>query len=100
MMKRELGLIVAGACLVVFQGSALAQVDAKKAETAAKAAGCLGCHTVEKKKVGPAFKSVAAKYKGANADKLVAALKANKDHDVKDVKAPDLKLISAWILSL
>lgn len=99
-MKRELLWIVAGACLVVFQGSALAQVDAKKAEAAAKAAGCLGCHTVEKKKAGPSYKSVAAKYKGADADKLVTVLKANKDHDVKDVKDPDLKLISAWILSL
>ncbi len=99
-MTRELLWIVAGACLVVFQGTSLAQVDAKKAEAGAKAAGCLGCHTVEKKKVGPSLKSIAAKYKSANADKLVAALKANKDHDVKDVKDPDLKLISTWILSL
>jgi len=26
--------------------------------------GCLGCHTVDKKLVGPAWKDVAAKYKG------------------------------------
>jgi cytochrome c len=31
---------------------------------AAQKAGCLACHTVDKKLVGPAFKDVAAKYKG------------------------------------
>jgi cytochrome c551/c552 len=29
-----------------------------------KAKGCLNCHDIEKKKVGPAYKDVAAKYKG------------------------------------
>lgn len=30
----------------------------------AKKAGCLSCHTVDKKLVGPSFKDVAAKYRG------------------------------------
>ena len=30
----------------------------------AQKAGCLACHAVDKKLVGPAFKDVAAKYKG------------------------------------
>jgi len=30
----------------------------------AKKSGCLACHSVEKKVVGPAWKDVAAKYKG------------------------------------
>jgi cytochrome c len=29
----------------------------------AKASGCLNCHTVDKKLVGPALKDIAAKYK-------------------------------------
>ena len=33
-------------------------------EAMAKADGCLNCHAVDSKKVGPAFKDVAAKYKG------------------------------------
>jgi cytochrome c len=34
--------------------------------------GCLACHQVEKKSVGPAYKVVAAKYKGQDvADKLM-----------------------------
>ncbi|MDE2117031.1 MAG: c-type cytochrome [Betaproteobacteria bacterium] len=30
----------------------------------ARRAGCMSCHAVDKKLVGPAFKDVAAKYKG------------------------------------
>ena len=30
----------------------------------ATAKGCMGCHTIETKLVGPAYKDVAAKYKG------------------------------------
>lgn len=34
---------------------------------------CTGCHSIDKKIVGPAFKEVVAKYKGkANAESLVA----------------------------
>jgi len=48
----------------------------------AKAKGCLGCHAVAEKKVGPAYKDVAAKYKG-NKDAeatLIAKLKDGKGH--------------------
>ena len=34
------------------------------AEDAMNKAGCLACHTKDKKLVGPAFKDIAAKYKG------------------------------------
>ena len=40
-------------------GSALADAAAS-----AQKAGCLACHSMDKKLVGPAFKDVAAKYKG------------------------------------
>ncbi|HET7794571.1 MAG TPA: c-type cytochrome [Rhizobacter sp.] len=33
-------------------------------EDAMTKAGCMACHTVDKKLVGPAFKEIAAKYKG------------------------------------
>lgn len=44
----------------------------------AKKSGCLACHSVDKKIVGPAWKDVSAKYKGdAGArDALVAKVKA------------------------
>jgi len=34
------------------------------AEDAMAKAGCMACHTKDKKLVGPAFKDIAAKYKG------------------------------------
>lgn len=45
-------------------------VDAKKAASLTKANGCLACHVVDGKLVGPSYKDVAAKYhhvKGAEA---------------------------------
>ncbi|MFQ5469529.1 MAG: c-type cytochrome [Gammaproteobacteria bacterium] len=44
----------------------------------AKQSGCLACHSVEKKIVGPAWSDVAARYKGdAGArDRLIAKVKA------------------------
>ena len=48
---------VAAAALFV-SGQASADLDL------AKKSGCLACHGIEKKIVGPAWKDVAAKYKG------------------------------------
>ena len=44
----------------------------------AKKSGCLACHSVEKKVVGPAWKDVAARYKGKGdaRDQLIAKVKA------------------------
>ena len=36
-----------------------------------KTAGCLDCHEVDKKKVGPAFKEISAKYKGKKAEEVM-----------------------------
>ncbi|HHH47822.1 MAG TPA: c-type cytochrome [Gammaproteobacteria bacterium] len=48
---------IAAAALFV-SGQASADLDL------AKKSGCLACHSVEKKIVGPSWKDVAAKYKG------------------------------------
>ena len=60
-----------------------------------KAKGCLNCHDLDKKKVGPAFKDVAAKYKGKEgaAGELAAKLKAGKGHP--KVQASDAELEAA-----
>lgn len=65
------------------------------AEDVLKAKGCLNCHAIDKKKVGPAFKDVAAKYKGKTGaeGELVAKLKAGKPHP--KVKASDAELEAA-----
>ena len=46
------------ALMVISAGQALAN------ESLAQKSGCLGCHSVNKRVVGPAFNDVTAKYKG------------------------------------
>ena len=45
----------------------------------AKKSGCLACHSVEKKVVGPAWKDVAAKYKGDAGAKAALVAKVKLD---------------------
>ena len=53
------------ATLAVALGLALVQAAAfAGTEEAMTKAGCMACHTKDKKLVGPAFKEIAAKYKG------------------------------------
>ena len=47
-------------------------------ETTAKAKGCLGCHGIDHKIVGPGYKDVAAKYKGDAAATTALAEKIKK----------------------
>jgi cytochrome c551/c552 len=72
--------------------------------------GCLACHSVDNKIVGPAYKDIAAKYKGdASAlDTLVAKVKAGGKGNWGEVPMPpnpavsdeDLKTLVTWVLSL
>jgi len=55
-------LSVAGMFL---DSAAAATVDVIGAQTLARQSGCLQCHSVYQKKIGPAWKEVAAKYHGA-----------------------------------
>ena len=67
----------------------------------AKASGCTNCHDVDKKKVGPSFKSIAEKYKGqADAEaKLTAELNDSKKHPATKASADDKKTLVKWVLS-
>ncbi len=70
-------------------------------QEAAKKAGCMGCHALDKKKVGPAIKDIAAKYKGqagAQAE-LVAKVSAGKSHPKVKASEEDVKKVVAWMLS-
>ncbi len=66
-----------------------------------KSSGCLGCHDMEKKKVGPAYKDVAAKYKGQKdaADKLTKVVMAGKPHPKVKASEADVKKSVEYILS-
>ncbi|MGY6214576.1 c-type cytochrome [Methylolobus aquaticus] len=56
----------------LFLGLALLSIDTPASEALAKSKGCLGCHGIDSKIVGPAYRDVAKKYAGAAdaADKL------------------------------
>jgi cytochrome c551/c552 len=99
-MKRSFFATIVGAGLVLAAGGVHAQ-DAKMAEAKAKEVGCLGCHAVGSAKVGPSFRDLAKKFP-KQGDKLLAAVKADKNHAdaIKGVKDDDLKLIADWIASL
>ena len=70
-------------------------------EALAKSDGCLNCHDVNTKKIGPAFKDVSAKYKGqADAEaKLVAKISSGEGHPKTKASADDAKGIIKWVLS-
>jgi len=93
----------AGILFVPFYSTALAQkVDADQAKSQAKKSGCLNCHDIDKKKVGPAFKDSATKFKGKSAADLSASVKSKPAHAaaLKQTSDNDLKLVSEWILTL
>lgn len=75
---------------------------AQAQEALAKSSGCLNCHAVDTKKMGPAFKDIAAKYKGkADAEgTLVAKLTAGKEHPAVKASPDDVKSLVKWVLSL
>jgi cytochrome c len=85
--------------LVVAAGLALAG-GANASEDLAKKDGCMTCHAMDAKKMGPSFKDLAAKLKGKDEAAVVADLMAAKGHPkVKSSEADTVTLVK-WIKSL
>ena len=95
------------ACAVI-AGFALAS-SAGANEKLAQSSGCMTCHGIDKKVIGPGYKEVAAKYrgnKGAEAD-LIKKVKAGSKGVWGEIPMPpnahvkdeDIKTIVQWILS-
>jgi cytochrome c len=81
--------------LAVASTLAAASAYAQSGAEVLKAKGCMNCHDTDKKKVGPAYKDVAAKYKsnkGAESE-LVAKIKDGKGHP--KIAASDAELKAA-----
>ena len=76
-------------------------VNAQSGADVLKAKGCLGGHDMDKKKIGPAYKDVAAKYKGKSgaAGGLVAKLKDGKGHPKVAASDAELKAAVAHVLA-
>jgi cytochrome c len=92
---KMIALTLAASITLVATGSASAQ------EALAKSSGCLNCHAVDTKKVGPSFKDVAAKYKGKTDAEatLVAAVSQGKGHPAVKASPDDVKSLVKWVLS-
>jgi cytochrome c len=97
----QVALFAAG---LVLAGPAAADLKLAQKE------GCLGCHTVDKKLVGPAWKDVSAKYKGdAGAEAwLLKKVRAGGKGNWGDIVQPpntttsdaDLKILVKFVLGL
>ena len=75
----------------------------------AKSKNCMGCHAVERKMVGPAYKDVAAKYKGDKSAEAKLVEKVQKGGvgawgqvpmpPNPQVNAAEAKTLVAWVLA-
>ena len=84
--------------LLVALGMLLAGgVSAQSGADLAKAKNCMGCHDLDKKKVGPAFKDVAAKKPDEAA--TIAKLKDGKGHMKVAASDAELKTLVQYVLS-
>ncbi len=116
-MKRELRMetlvVVAATVIGLFASTIMVAANSTAAEALAQQSGCLKCHAVAKKKDGPTYRDVAAKYKGkADAEERLIyhitsgeKVKFDDGHEEKHkiVKSKDekeIKNLAEWILSL
>jgi len=105
-VKKLLGYGVIGA---IFAGYAFVS-SAVADEALATAKGCTACHQVEVKVVGPAYKDVAAKYKGTEGAEATLAekVKAGGAGTWGEIPMPpqvaatdeEIAAIVKWVLSL
>jgi cytochrome c len=99
---------IPAACVLAALAMMVASAQAN--DKLAQANGCLTCHGVDKKLIGPSFKEIAAKYRN---DKSAegALIKKVKDGGKgvwgevpmppnPHVKDPDVKTLVQWILSI
>lgn len=103
MKLSKAALIAAAAAALLAAGSAAAN------EELAKKSACLACHTVDKKLVGPAYKDIAAKYKGQKdaEAKLIEKVKKGGSGVWGPIPMPpnaavsdaDIKTLVKWVLT-
>jgi cytochrome c len=90
--------------------AALCAAPAQANLALAQKKACLGCHTVDKKIVGPAYKDVAKKYKGQQGIEAKLAEKIRKGSQGAwgavpmpantQVSEAESKQLAGWIMSL
>ncbi len=113
-LKTLMGAI-ATTLVLSYSTGAFAAVDAEAAKAAAKQNGCLKCHHETKKKDGPAYRNIAAKYKDKDhaetVKKLIYHITSGEtakfpdghEEEHKIIKTKDVAVqtnLIEWILSL
>ena len=107
-MKPVIPLLAAAAAVLLATDTHAA--DAAAAEALTRSSGCIACHTVDRKLVGPSYREIANRYrqdKGAAA-KLAQKVKAGGKGVWGDIPMPpnghvkdaDIQNIVQWILSV
>jgi cytochrome c len=90
--------------VIFYLGISVAQAD----QTLASKNGCMACHSVEKKLVGPAYRDIAKKYAGTSADALAASIRKGGAGKWGPIPMPaqtqlseaDAKILATWILAI
>ena len=104
----KLRIFLASLLVLSATGHAFAQENSDVADLV-KASGCLSCHSVQEKIVGPAFKDVAAKY--ANDADAVSSLAQSVKNGSRgkwgripmpahpSISTEDLTTLTTWVMS-
>ena len=100
----KFAIVALAAVGVLAAGSAAAN------EKLAQSSGCMACHGIDKKVVGPGFKEIAAKYRSDKAAEGILAKKVKAGGSGNwgatpmppnaHVKDDDIKTLVQWILAL
>jgi len=108
-MKLLMGMIAAVAVMLTSPAFAAGKVDMAAGQALAQKSGCMGCHKVEGKLVGPGYKEVSAKYKGnKKAEEMLIAKITKGGSGVwgtipmppnAAVKPADMKTLVQWVLA-
>lgn len=95
---------------VLFTFSVLAAGSAAASEKLAQSSGCMTCHSIDRKVIGPGYKEIATKYRNdkSAAANLVKKVKAGGSGvwgstpmpPNAHVKEDDIKTLVTWILTL
>jgi cytochrome c len=87
-------LIVSAMLCVGLLATGAARANADLAQ-----ANCGKCHEMDKKKKGPSYKAMAAKYKGNEAGAIKAMTDPKGDHPEVKAKPEDVATVVKWMLT-
>lgn len=91
---------IAIAAVVAVGVLAAGTAGAQDGAALAQKSGCMTCHAVDTKKMGPSFKDAAAKLKGKSDADVLAVIKGSKAHGSVKASDADLTALGKWIATL